>query len=168
MASFIRSNLRTAIPLILARLQSVSGLPPERCFPGWVDEPPDLQADQYFVVEFGGGNADQPTWLGAGKVDFRPVLTVAVLVRTRLILDSPGQALVWLTDTAVGGHLTYVDFCWDALMGADFLVTDADGNCLALPAQFAGWSVPKPDRQRKGWGSSVHRFALTMEQSLTQ
>ncbi len=171
MATFARSFLRTVIPLVLAKLQGVSGLPEERCFAGQVDDPPDTQAEQYFVVEFAGApSADQATWLGAGPIDSRLHLAVSVLVRTRHVRDEVGHSIVWLTDED-DGHLLYVDYVFEAFWGRT--VKDAGNNDLTLPGEFAGWTTPAKARKPRtaagmGWEQSIVRFRFPIEQDLDQ
>ncbi len=132
MVDQIRSSMAEILPVIEARLQAVTGFPPERVLPWLGDEAPHLQADQDLLLRLKGFTPTQPWQGGGGVYTTRIEETLEVTLRTRLALDEAGTSRAWLyggTDTAgTGGHLPLRNLVLSALQG--FIPTDDTGNAL--------------------------------------
>ena len=170
MAEAIRSSMRQIVPVCLARLVAVTGLPAERVNP-WVGdaEAPHLQADQDLVLRLGGWSPDRGWFVGGGRSSLRLVERFEVQLRTRLALDPAGSAYVWLTDTTLG-HLQLRNLVLDALV--EFLPADTSGNVLVTDP-LALVPAPKPRTDARGgqpvsWGSETLTFEVAYLQALDQ
>jgi hypothetical protein len=155
----VRTNLATILPLILARLQSVTGLPDERCFLSQQEEMPfDGMAPSYVWLRVEGAVPKLEIVEGAGRYHGRFEQTISVTVRTRLELDRKARDLVWLTD-ADGGHEPLVHAVYNALV--TFWPADEQNN---LYADAPLWPVkgdrPRKDQKQTAWGVSTLWFAF--------
>jgi hypothetical protein len=168
MATVLRSNLETIIPVVLARLQAVTGFPPERCFPT-VEDPVGYhcQADQYIVLQIDTEDTNLMTNEAEGRFDDRQMRRIAVHLRTRLNLDETGHDYQWLLNATLG-HLRLERQIKDALSG--FIPVDSGDNWLGL----CGMDPAPVQRPRKanpaepGWGESVLGFVIPYIQDLDQ
>jgi hypothetical protein len=158
-ATVVRSNPQTILPVIRTQLVAVTGLPLVRVGLIARDPPPPMQADQEILLRLKrrGGNKD---WLdGMGRIASLVESTLEVTVRNRVALDETNRDLQWLADEAYG-IFALEDLVWDALHG--FLPLDASDNWLVTEElKFLPDNGPLKDRKDPAaWGESTLAFSL--------
>jgi hypothetical protein len=151
----VRTNLATILPLILARLQSVTGLPDERCFISQQPEMPfDGMAPSYVWLRAEHATPKLEIVEGAGRYHCRFEQTISVTVRTRNELDRKARDGVWMAD-----HAALVHQVWNSLV--TFWPADEQNNLYAdAPLWPAKGDPPKKDKTQTAWGVSTLWFAF--------
>lgn len=127
MPTAVPTTMDVLLPLLLDRLASATGLPPEQVNPWIGEDSPRLTGHQDLVVVLRGFSPDQGWIQGGGRASPLVRERVEVRVRTRLAVDPVGSAKSWLIDQALG-HLRVRTAVIDALL--DWLPVDEDDNCL--------------------------------------
>jgi hypothetical protein len=155
----VPTDLSQILLQVRARLVAVLRWPEERVLPIDPDDA-DLPAPQgtqlcFFWPEIEAAKL----YAGAGRLDTRDGVRLAVEIATQLATDPVGSYGLWLLDQQLG-HLVARHKVLNALVG--FWPGDPAGNVLTdHPFEPAGLSKPRREKKTKGWGYSRVGFQLT-------
>ena len=166
----IPTSLDVILPVLRARLVSVTGLPAERV--GALqrnDVPFNAHGDNYVFLRVEDSSFDMADIIGAGRIDSREEVLLSLTVRSRLATDEANMDWKWLTDESYG-NLRLRHRCIDALLC--FQPLDDDGNWLVTePIKPTTTRRPRKEEGKapnREWGESTTWWKMTYHLDLDQ
>lgn len=166
MATVLRSNLQTILPLIKTRIMDVTGLESEAVV--YSKQPakvkPSFQADKVVVLWVRSQITQKPFVAGAGRVDTRVTRRVTVVIWNRLEVDYDLQDEAFFTDANYAIFILENQVL-DAL--ATFKPVDAQNNIVVTEPLWIG-PVAEPVPDMEGWGHSEVDIEIVYELDLDQ
>lgn len=166
MAEQIPTSMDLIVATLRARVGLVVNLPPERVIVVQRSRlEQEAQADQYVMLQVGGGSFDEPNYRGGGRFNTQLKRKCKATLRTRLATDEPTQDNLWLSDRALG-HLAAEHRLFDALAG--WTPEDAQGNALTFePIRPVAVETPLREAKNKNkaldWGQSAFEFEVSYQ-----
>ena len=150
MAQWARTTPRAFLPVIVARLVTVTGLDSTRVVISVLEaeKVPLFAAFQDVIVRPVDEFPDTTVIDGAGRWENWRRRILQVSVRTRVQLDPAGQNLVQLTDASLG-HLALEDAVMEAL--EIFNVPGDNDDVLTAPLRTGHFSKPEQMKQNPAW-----------------
>ncbi len=148
MAAPIRVDLFTVLAAVKQRLIRGTRAPAERVRMHDPDDADRPSPPGEFVLFLWPGDEQSTLFVGAGRLDTRDTVRLAIDVNTRLATDTLQDSEAWLKE-----HLGVRRRVQDVLYG-DW-PEDALSNVITdRPISPAGASAPRKDRRTSGWGNS--------------
>lgn len=150
MSEWARTTPRVFLPIILARLVTITGLDQTR-IAITVLEPekvPLFAATQDVLVRVMDEVPNEGVIDGGGRWENWRTRFLQISVRTRVQLDPAGQNLVQLTDASLG-HLALEDLVIEAM---ELFSTPGDnGDVLTAPLRTGRFAKPEQMKQNPAW-----------------
>jgi len=165
--TIIRTTPDVLLLAVRDKLKTALGWPLERLYIATLEVPPvNVQADQYATIRMMGLNPVKSIIHGAGRVDYRVQMPVAITISSRADLDDIAQQIIWLTDLSLG-HLKFEVAIINAL-GCIWFEDAAGNGYLYEDIILERGDVPKLDKKESGWGQSTLTFSLDFVLDLDQ